>query len=336
MRRPYYLLYFIFAVLYCSMSTVVDPFIISICPRGQWRALELAKSLRQFTIVDNGRQLKLPERIKIGHRSIAVESHDTKKDGVFCAKWVYICPNLSDNASLTSIKKTDFIKLCQHLSDKKNWQQDCPKMTELFETYTGLEMTADSIRAAFDAGVLVSEATLEATAKQNEEEAKAAREKICYKGVFARKTQRQRLDNVENTTARDEFLERDVDGTWRSRDCTRNNATAGQCSVCKNLNVNFGRKWKILDSCAGVNATDADACKPAADVPDFEVEIVEQLLDSKLEHGFIVELLQDQSGYFKDWIRLDLDLDTEEQIPKSKWFSKFLLVARQPEHDRRC
>ena len=61
MRRPYCLLYFIFAVLYCPMSAVVDPFIISICPRGQWRALESAKSLCQFTIVDNGRQLKLEE-----------------------------------------------------------------------------------------------------------------------------------------------------------------------------------------------------------------------------------------------------------------------------------
>ncbi|EJK59654.1 hypothetical protein THAOC_20089, partial [Thalassiosira oceanica] len=78
-------------------------------------------------------------------------------------------------------------------------------MSELFQEYTGLEMTTDNIRAAFDAGVLVSRATLEARAKEKEEEAKAARERDCYKGVFARKQQRKRLDKVANTTARDDF-----------------------------------------------------------------------------------------------------------------------------------
>ncbi|EJK55490.1 hypothetical protein THAOC_24777 [Thalassiosira oceanica] len=75
-------------------------------------------------------------------------------------------------------------------------------MMELFEKYTGLEMTADNIRAAFDAGVIVSKATLEARAKQKEEEAKAALQQTCIKGVFAREKQRKRLDKVANTTAR--------------------------------------------------------------------------------------------------------------------------------------
>ncbi|EJK60261.1 hypothetical protein THAOC_19417, partial [Thalassiosira oceanica] len=205
---------FIYAVV-AVVSTMLLANSASICPHGQWRVLDLAKRLVQFTIVDDGREIKLPQRIRNGHQSVAVEQHDTKKDGVFCVKWIYICPSLSGNASKTTIKKTEFIKLCKHLSDESNWQQHNPKMMELFQTYTGLEMTAESVRAAFDAGVLVSEATLKAMAKQKEEEAKAAREKFCYKGVFARKKQRQRLDEVANTTVRDDFLARDKDGTWR-------------------------------------------------------------------------------------------------------------------------
>lgn len=272
MKRRY-LLYCIFAVLSVMSAMLADPFSSSMCPLGQWRVLEDAMKLRQFTIVDdNGQQIKLPERIRSGHPSIAVEQHGTKKDGVFCTRWIYICPSLSGNASRTSIKKTDFIKLCKHLSDESNWHHYNPKMSELFQEYTGLEMTTDNIRAAFDAGVLVSRETLEARAKEKEEEAKAARERDCYKGVFARKQQRKRLDKVANTTARDDFLKRDEDGTWRSRDCDKKNATGGQCLICANLNSNFRRKWKTLETCVPVsanpptvaNSTDADACKPAA------------------------------------------------------------------------
>ncbi|EJK59925.1 hypothetical protein THAOC_19799, partial [Thalassiosira oceanica] len=61
---------------------------------------------------------------------------------------------------------------------------------------------------------------------------------------------------------------------------------------------------------------------------DFEVDIVECLLASKLQSGFMVELLQDQSGYFKDWIRLDLT--EEDDALKSKWFSRLLNWTRQP------
>ncbi|EJK74435.1 hypothetical protein THAOC_03886, partial [Thalassiosira oceanica] len=288
MKRRY-LLYCIFALLSVMSAMFADPFSSSMCPRGQWRVSDVATKLRQFTIVDdNGRQIKLPERIKNSHPSIAVEKHDTKKDGVFCVKWIYICPSLSGNASQTSIKKTDFIKLCKHLSDESNWQQYNAKMMELFEEYTGLEMTADNIRAAFDAGVIVSRATLEARAKQKEEEAKAARERDCYKGVFARKKQRKRLDEVTNTTARDEFLKRDEDGTWRSRDCEKRNATGGQCSICANLNSNFRRKWKTLETCVpatmkpppGVNATNADACPEDS---TFSTDVMKERICTRLD-----------------------------------------------------
>ncbi|EJK48113.1 hypothetical protein THAOC_33119 [Thalassiosira oceanica] len=115
MKRRY-LLYCIFAVLSVMSAMLVDPFSILMCPQGQWRVFDFATSLCQFTIVDdNGQQIKLPERIRSHHPSIAVEKHDTKKDGVFCVKWIYICPSLSGNASRTSIKKTEFIKLCKHL-----------------------------------------------------------------------------------------------------------------------------------------------------------------------------------------------------------------------------
>ena len=67
-----------------------------------------------------------------------------------------------------------------------------------------------------------------------------------------------------------------------------------------------------------------------AGLKDFEVDIVDCLLASKLEHGFIVELLKDQSGYFRDWIRIDLDVDAEGEIPKSEWFSKLLKWTRWP------
>lgn len=267
-----------------------DSIRVPICPRGQWRVLEMVKDLRQFTIIDNDRQIKLLERIKIRHQSVAVESHETKKDGVFCVKLVYICPKLSDNASLTSIKKTDFIKLCKHLSDERNWQQDHPKMMKLFQTYTGLEMTIDNVRLAFNEGVLVSKATLVARAKQKEEEAKVASEKFCYKGVFARNKQRERLDNVRNRTARDEFLLREEDGTWRSRRCTRNNATNGQCAVCSNLNSHFGRKWPILDDLSATtpsptNAAGADACKHAVAVSDdstFGIDAMRETISARL------------------------------------------------------
>ena len=122
MKRRY-LLYCIFTVLSVMSAMLADPFSSSMCPGGQWRVFDDA-SLIQFTIVDDyGRQIKLPERIRIGHPSVAVEQHTTKKDGVFCTKWIYICPSLSGNASRTSIKKTEFIKLCKHLSDESNWQQ---------------------------------------------------------------------------------------------------------------------------------------------------------------------------------------------------------------------
>ena len=81
-----------------------------------------------------------------------------------------------------------------------------------------------------------------------------------------------------------------------------------------------------------ISAFDEPATLPnwRAGMKDFEVDIVDCLLASKLESGFIVELLKDQSGYFRDWIRLDLDVDTEGEIPKSKWFSKLLKWTRWP------
>ena len=100
-----------------------DVFDTSICPNGQWRAVEDAYKC-QFTVFLGGVEVKFGQRLRMVHPSVKTERCGTKKYGVFTKfPYVYIHPDINVDASANLIvTKNEWLGMCKFFSDETNWQ----------------------------------------------------------------------------------------------------------------------------------------------------------------------------------------------------------------------